>query len=99
MLTMENIVVGLVVLVLVSVSLVGWRSAWHWIAAKVMGWDEDEKFVREKWWVERAELRAIRQNRKDEEVANDRHRRREGCGLTVFALTCLLRQRRSGEAE
>ena len=61
------------------------RRAWYSTAAKVMGWDDHEKFMRETQDIERAALRDKRQQEKDA-TAGGADRRRGGAILVTVAL-------------
>jgi hypothetical protein len=89
---MENIVTTLLYVgaVVVALALIAaaWefgRRAWYWSAARIMGWDEREKFIRETAWIDRAGKREQRKQQLDEALSANYDRRRAGSLLVTAA--------------
>jgi hypothetical protein len=64
------------------------RWAYFSVAAKIMGWSEHEKFMRETAWLHRESARNTRQQEKDAK-ADSADRRRMGAYFVAFAVTWL----------
>ena len=64
------------------------RRAWFWSAAKIMGWTEQERFLRETQRIKNDVLREQRQHEKD--VATDNFdRRRMGAYFVTLAIAMI----------
>jgi hypothetical protein len=83
----QLMIAAAIILVIVAVAF-AWEicsRAWYWAAAKVMGWDEHEKFMRETAYLDREGERIKRQQRKDAET-DSADRRRMGAYLVAVVI-------------
>lgn len=81
------IIVGGIVLAMFAIAFI-WelgRSAYFWTAAKIMGWSEHEKFMRETAWLERQAARNKRIAERDKRT-DTAERRRMGSYLVAWVI-------------
>ena len=82
--------VGIVIVVIVGVFLYeSGRKIYYWIAAKLHGWSEAERFERETAWLDREFERVQRLADRDAKAAADADRRRIGVGLASVSVLVL----------
>jgi hypothetical protein len=84
------LVVAIVIVVAVGAFLYECgRRVYYWSAARICGWSDREKFMRETAWLDRAVAEGHRQAKRDAEAAADTQRRRMGVYLTSVAVAAL----------
>ena len=82
----------LVLLVAIFVLAFLWetgRRAWYWMAAKIYGWSEEEKFEHETAWIDRSVARDERLAQKDAAAARNVPRKWQGITFTTLAISAL----------
>jgi hypothetical protein len=66
------------------------RQFYYWSAAKILGWTEHEKFMRETAWIDRAVERDQRMAKRDAAATVNTDRRRFGVYIATAAICTLM---------